>query len=267
MNQKILALDLDGTAVNDSGKLGALSKQALISARQQGHILCFVTGRRDIDMVPLGKDACYADYFILNNGGKITSAADGRVLKNDFTGKEDARALISYCLQKDCQLHIFSGMYWGINKMTPRTRKYAEELGLEPDFYHSPEDVQCENVEGFTVTDDGEKVRAFLDNSDLDLEYVASEPGCLDIMKKGINKWNGIKVLADFLAIPISQTIAVGNYDNDIDMLTHAGIGIAVQNALPDVKTAADYITLKDNNHDAVAEIVEKFLLSNSNYP
>lgn len=264
MNRKILALDLDGTAVDDNGKLGSLSKQALIAARRQGHILCFVTGRRDVDMVPLGEDDRFVDYLILNNGGKIISTADGRILKNELVGKEEAKILISYCLQKDYLLYILSGMYWAINKITPRTQSYIEELGIQPNLYHSLADVEYDRIEGFTVTSDGKEVSAFLDRADLNLEYVASEPTCIDIMKKGVNKWNGLKALSDSLAIPVAQTIAVGNYDNDIDMLTHAGIGIAVQNALPDVKAAADYVTLKDNNHDAVAEIVEKFMISPS---
>ncbi len=44
-------------------------------------------------------------------------------------------------------------------------------------------------------------------------------------------------------------------------MIQNAGIGVAVANALPEVKAAADYVTQRDNDHDAVVEIVEKFLL------
>ena len=84
-------------------------------------------------------------------------------------------------------------------------------------------------------------------------------------MKKGISKWRGVQSLADKLNIPVANTVAVGNYSNDIDMLVNAGVGVAVQNALPSVKAAADYVTLKDNNHDPVAEIVEKFILSHEN--
>ena len=55
--------------------------------------------------------------------------------------------------------------------------------------------------------------------------------------------------------------IAAGDYNNDLEMIQNAGVGVAVQNALPQVKAAADYVTPHDNNHDAVADIVEKFLL------
>lgn len=81
-------------------------------------------------------------------------------------------------------------------------------------------------------------------------------------MKKGISKWRGVQSLAEKLNVPVANTVAVGNYSNDIDMLVNAGVGVAVQNALPSVKAKADYVTSQDNNHDPIAEIVVKFILS-----
>ena len=54
--------------------------------------------------------------------------------------------------------------------------------------------------------------------------------------------------------------ITVGNYYNDLDMLQHAAVGIAVANAVDDVKKEADFVTEKNNNQDAVAEIITKML-------
>ena len=54
--------------------------------------------------------------------------------------------------------------------------------------------------------------------------------------------------------------IAAGNYYNDIDMLRNAAIGIAVANSLDDVKAEADFVTERDNNHDAAAEIIWRML-------
>ena len=265
MIRKLLAIDLDGTAVGDNGKIGSLTKQALAEARQEGHIVCFVTGRRDIDMLPLGQDYRCADYLILNNGGKITSTFDGEVLENDLVDKEDTRRLIAYCLQRDYSLHIFSGMYWAINKMTPATLEYSKELGIIPEYYRGVDEVLCERIEGFTTNSEGKDIGAFIDVAGMNLTYIDSQPTYIDIMKKGISKWRGVQSLADKLNIPVANTVAVGNYSNDIDMLVNAGVGVAVQNALPSVKAAADYVILKDNNHDPVAEIVEKFILSRKN--
>ncbi len=80
------------------------------------------------------------------------------------------------------------------------------------------------------------------------------------MMAAGVSKWNGIEILAKRLGIQHKDIITVGNYYNDIDMLQHAAVGIAVANSLEPVKEEADYVTQNDNNHDAVAEIIYKML-------
>ena len=70
-----------------------------------------------------------------------------------------------------------------------------------------------------------------------------------------------IKYLCNFLNIPIENTIAVGDERNDISMIKAAHIGIAVQNAVDAAKEAADDITENDNNHDAIAEVIGKYIL------
>lgn len=257
---RLLALDLDGTAVDDRGRLGEKTKAALLRARRAGHVVGFVTGRRDIDMVPLADPDRYADYLVLNNGGKIVRTADGAVLQNILTEEADSKKLIEFCLAKNYLLHVICGMYWGVNKMTPGTVDYAHELGMEPVMYHAVRDLPGTAVEGFMATAEGDRVGAYIDREHLALDYVQSEPTCIDIMKTGISKWGGTNTLCRMLGISAADVISAGNYNNDIDLLKNAGVGVAVRNALDCVKAAADYVTEADNNHDAVAEIVEKFL-------
>lgn len=257
---RLLALDLDGTAVDNHGHLGEKTKAALLRARRAGHVVSFVTGRRDIDMVPLPDPGQYADYLVLNNGGKIVRTGDGGIIQNILTDGADSKKLIEFCLEKNYLLHVILGMYWGVNKMTPGTLDYARELGMTPTVYHSVRDLPCTAVEGFMATAEGDLVGAYIDREHLALDYVQSEPTCIDIMKTGISKWDGTKTLCRMLGIPEDNVIAAGNYNNDIDLLKNAGVGVAVQNALDCVKAAADYITEADNNHDAIAEVVQKFL-------
>ena len=65
--------------------------------------------------------------------------------------------------------------------------------------------------------------------------------------------------LSEMLRIPVSDILAVGNYDNDIDMIRGAGVGVAVANALEHVRSAADYVTARTNNEDALVEIASVF--------
>ena len=61
--------------------------------------------------------------------------------------------------------------------------------------------------------------------------------------------------------MPLSKRVSAGDEYNDISMIQMAGIGCAVANARPDVKAVADYVTKHDNNHGAIREIIEKFML------
>ena len=75
-----------------------------------------------------------------------------------------------------------------------------------------------------------------------------------------MNKGNAVCRLCDIMGVDIANAVAVGDASNDLSMIRAAGIGVAMANGMDIVKEAADYITQRDNNHDGVAEVVEKFL-------
>ena len=254
MSRKLLAMDLDGTAICDDYSMGKRSREAIEKARKLGHVIVFVSGRRDVDMLTMGEDQWDVDYHILNNGDK-------EVLYNDLIEPQACRRLITHCLDNNLQLQICSGMTWQVTYMTDRTMKYAKEVGVIPEIFASLDETSWqEGLEGFLATKDWEPVAEFIDRDVPELYYVNSEPGCIDIMAAGVSKWKGIKILAEYLEIPSTDIITVGNYYNDIDMLQHAAVGIAVANSLEPVKEKADYVTQNDNNHDAIAEIIDKML-------
>ena len=92
MSLKMIAMDLDGTTVNRQGHLGEKTKAALTRARSRGNRVVFATGRRDIDMFSFWTESRYADYLLLNNGGKLIRTADNAVLFNRTILPEPARA-------------------------------------------------------------------------------------------------------------------------------------------------------------------------------
>ncbi|MDD3429664.1 MAG: HAD hydrolase family protein, partial [Oscillospiraceae bacterium] len=182
MQRYLLAFDLDGTACNDSGGLGKKTKQAFAAAQADGHVICFATGRRDIDMVSLGTDYKCADYLLLNNGGKLVRTADDAVLFNRCIEKSVCEKLVRHCLQNDYVLHIVSGMYWRVNRWTQGLTEYVNALGAAPKLYHTAEELCLNAVEGMMATEHMEQVCAYIDAQKLPLLHVQSEPGCTDIM-------------------------------------------------------------------------------------
>lgn len=256
MKRKLLAMDLDGTAVADDYSLSPSAIAAIGEARRHGLRTAFVSGRRDVDMLTLGEEQWCVDYHILNNGGKIIRCEDRKILRNDCIDRETSVRLIRYALENDLQLHIVSGMLWQVTKMSESTLRYASLLGVVPETVSSLDEIDSEAIEGFMATGDLQPIAEFIDRELPELCYLHSEPGTIDIMKQGVSKWNGIRALAELLGIGEIETAAAGNYYNDLDMIERAGLGIAVANAVAPVKEAAGYVTAEDNNHEAVKEMI-----------
>lgn len=85
--------------------------------------------------------------------------------------------------------------------------------------------------------------------------YVKSDDIYFEILPKGMNKGKGVLKLAEVMGIKPSHVIAVGDNYNDIEMVKNAGVGIAVANAVPELREAADIITV-DNNRNALAAVI-----------
>ena len=87
-----------------------------------------------------------------------------------------------------------------------------------------------------------------------------SDAALLDVMQKGITKAHALENLSRELRIQRHEIAAMGDYLNDLDMIEFAGMGIAMNNAVPRIKEAAQYVTEKTNDQSGVAEAIERIL-------
>ena len=93
------------------------------------------------------------------------------------------------------------------------------------------------------------------------LEISYSSNRYIEFNPKGVNKGAALRTLADHLSIPMNETIAIGDNINDLAMIREAELGIAVANAVPTRKEAAQHTTIEDHEQSAVAEVIETFIL------
>ena len=82
----------------------------------------------------------------------------------------------------------------------------------------------------------------------------------LEIFQKDIEKYKGISEVAKLEDISNENIIAFGDGLNDVDMLKKCGVGVAMKNALPEVKEQADYITSRTNNENGVVEFLKEYI-------
>ena len=94
-----------------------------------------------------------------------------------------------------------------------------------------------------------------------DVQVAFAEGASVEITAPGVRKDSGIAHLCDELGITMQQVVAVGDGDNDLDMLRSAGLGVAMANATPQALAVADVRTTADCDHDGVAETIERCFL------
>ncbi|WP_312642451.1 HAD family hydrolase [Hydrogenoanaerobacterium sp.] len=113
-----------------------------------------------------------------------------------------------------------------------------------------------------TTKEDASEFRAYADSLEIsDVDFVASSELYYEMVPKGISKGNGIKKIAKQLGIDMKNVVAVGDYNNDLDMLRVVGLGIAPENAIDEAKAIAKLVVChaKDGVLGDVVEYLEDY--------
>ena len=115
------------------------------------------------------------------------------------------------------------------------------------------------------IVDEPEKLEEIMQNIPQEFHdkytIVKSAPFFLEFLNKKANKGNALKSLCENINLPIEQSIAVGDEENDQHMIKYAGLGVAMGNARQSIKEISDYITDTNDNH-GVAKVIDKFILN-----
>ena len=90
--------------------------------------------------------------------------------------------------------------------------------------------------------------------------FCTSKPFYLEFFNNAVSKAAAIDRIGDLYGFSSLETIAIGDGFNDLSMIRHAALGVAMANAPDEVKQCADYVTTHTNNEDGVAEVLEKFI-------
>lgn len=259
---KLLALDIDGTIANESGNISNEIIKSIELVKSYKTKVCLVTGRRDIDITPIHTLCEKVDYLILNNGAKIVDINNKVILRNISIDIDDAKLLINYCLNNNILLYVTAKDFLGVNIITSGAIEYANSLNLNLIHYSNLDEIPLNTIDGFMINNDGEKAIEFIKHKHLQFSYFRSEDNCIDIIPSNCDKWSSIEIILRILGIDPLEIISMGNHANDIEMINKSGVGVAVANAIDELKNAANYITKSNNNQNPVKEVFEKFIIS-----
>jgi len=266
---KLVAIDLDGTLLNDKKEITPRNKQALQRAKEQGVKVVLCTGRPLISiekfLVELGLQD-EGDYSITFNGGLVQKNDTGEVMEQAAMGLDAIKEIAALMHELELPLDIVSDdTTIQLATSTAHTSIYPE---LNPVLK-----VEKAQLEDLTTDRLYNKVVIAYHQEHLDAqipkipetfreryEVIKTRSNLLEFMMKGITKAYGISLLARDLGITADEVMCIGDEENDLPMIEYAGIGVAMENAIDRVKACADVITAS-NEEDGVAQVVEKYVL------
>lgn len=255
----LLCTDLDDTLLTTDKKISDENKKAIEYFMSEGGLFTFATGR-----VPHGAKLMLK-YVVPNapmicfNGGGVYDFETDKIIWSR-TLDSDAKKVVEYIDKMfdfvGIEICTLEKIYFSkINRLV-REHQAFEHLPDNPLNYNQINE-KWQKVLFMTEEDQLQSIKDAIATSPYSdtFTYVQSSPWYYEILPKNSTKGEGLIHLAEFLGIDISRTIGIGDNENDIGLVKNAGVGIAVSNAIEQVKNSADYITV-DNNSDAVASVI-----------
>ncbi|MTK12429.1 MAG: HAD family phosphatase [Clostridiaceae bacterium] len=274
MKYKIIAVDMDGTLLNDNKHITDNNLDMISKAVNKGVKFVISSGRISSGLKFYGDTVSKKQPMICCNGAIILDE-NREVIHSKSIDKKDILKVIDIIREKkDTYFHFYdeSAIYSEQFRFTAESlynfnreidRKFRVEIRLVPDAKEVIEKAEFDINKIVVIDDDIEyldELRKRID-SIIGIETTKSEINNIEILRQGVSKGNALKVLASNYGISIEECIAIGNDENDISMIKCAGLGVAVNNARDYIKNYADYVTEKDNNNGAIAEVIQKFIL------
>lgn len=257
----LFCTDLDGTLYDDNKVVSKRNLEAIEYFKDEGGLFTFITGRVPKTSMEICKMIKPNAPYGCMNGGGIYDAIKGEYLWNAFLPHE-AMELVRFVDKSlpeiGIQFNTAKEVYF--NKDNAAMVTFREITGV-PNISCHYEKVKEPVLKVVFAHHDSAQITALdeLLNSQPNakfVDFIHSEKPLYEILPKGISKGAALCKMADILGIDKNKTIAIGDYYSDISMIKMAKCGIAVANALDDVKAVADYVTVS-NNEDAIAVIIE----------
>lgn len=269
MRYKAIFCDFDGTLYREDHTISQANKRAIKEFTKAGGKFVVSTGRLFSAIYPKLEELELDGDVIVYQGGGIFDVKSKKQIFGKFFDKDDTIAVLKY-------IESLGGDYTPMVYLndTPYCQEYNEAVGVfisvcavGYEVTHKPlSQFVAESdylpIKVIILADDGHCKRFVREARELfpQLAIMRSHQLVVEAITKGINKGEAVKWLCNKYGIPVEETIAMGDSENDIEMIKATGLGIAVGNAMDTVKQSADYVA-DTNDNDAVAQVIYKFCL------
>lgn len=269
MKYKLLALDMDGTTLNSEKKISPATANAISELLKRGVEVVVATGRGLAELNDYKEDLKTMRYGILISGGMVYDFQNKKSLSAHPVPENLIFEVIDAGLAENAMVHMLT-----TDKSVARYDDVENvekfHMGIYKDMYRR-NSTYCEDFKKYVRENPGEVLKVNLYHRSLEsrarnverlkktgLTLVFAEKTNIEASPPNITKASGLVELCKILGIDISETVAVGDAENDLEILQTAGVGVAMGNAAEEIKKVADFVT-DDNDRDGVIKVIEKY--------
>ncbi|WP_027107522.1 Cof-type HAD-IIB family hydrolase [Lacticigenium naphthae] len=267
MNKKLIALDLDGTTLNNESQITARTKAVLTTLKNDGHIISIATGR------PYRSSKQY--YSELNLSSPIVNF-NGALCHNPYDDNWNRQ------YHKTLSLELAHDMIklrkWNhVLLVAIETKKHvyvSDSFIPYPDFFaDSKKDIRIltkdnlkENPTAISIFTSNNEQQPIIKNqivaeygNAVEVRTWGGDVPCLEIVAPGVQKALGVEQVAFEYAIERKDILAFGDEDNDFELIQFAGHGVAMKNGITKLKEIAADVTTEENNEDGLANYLMRY--------
>lgn len=266
---QLLALNIDGTLLRSNGRLQPSTKEAIEYVKNKGIYITLVTNRHFQSAKKLAK-ALKLDSLLVSHGGAFISDNLDNPFYEKRISEEMTFNLVQVLENFKCNIRIVQERFSIGNKTKVASNLLSKSILNTSDSMFYPvqfvdslgdalrdEPVTALKIDVHFTTDEEKEEASQIISEAFEGIDVHVKSKKIEIVKRGVSKENGLRVLTNHLKIPMDKTVAIGDGEDDIEMIISAGLGVAMWNAPFEVKRVADWVT-RSNNEQGVAYMIKE---------
>lgn len=286
---KLVAIDLDGTMLNQYGVVTENTKEVIKKTIQKGTEVIIASGRPIDSIKTIAKEIGSEKYFIAGNGALIYDIQKEEIIYDKFLPRQKVLEIIKICEENSISYNVYTDqtilatalkynvLYYQKENLKKEESKQTK-ISIIENIYEYVKNKKEDKFLKITICDDNQtvfqsiirKLRKIDGIEVLDVSHMSRktikqgteektiEYYYTEITMKNVDKWGAIQYLMEKLNIAREEVIAIGDNVNDKKMIQEAGLGIIMAKSTPEVTQIADYVT-DSNNEEGVAKALEKF--------
>lgn len=273
MKIRMIAFDIDGTFLDDRKEIPPENLRELERAAEGGVLIVPATGRIYTGLPEAVRALPFMRYFLTVNGAYVYDAVEDAILRRSEISAELALRLMDYADTLPVLYDCYQDNWGYMNRhMLERVGDYMDDPGilklirtLRTPVDSLPDTVRqrgrpVQKLQLYLKDVSGKaEMMARISSLFPEVSVTSSVNRNIEINSAGATKGQALAGLCQLLGVPLQEVMAFGDGSNDADMLSAAGLGVAMANADRGVKDSADYVTLS-NNDAGVAAAIRKFL-------